>query len=226
VIIKVHLSGLSTLLFLISYPFCAHAQTEPLSGGVGAGLGGIFQLSEKTGNAANAHLRIDGRIPLLAGYISINPNFGWEYAITRVESNNAGKTLQNARAQYLRWGSNIQFRLYTSKKQTGIEMGGGVLLRNKIYESSDWQLTGGQPITHFPKSQMLIPLQLSRFAENDKRRINIFAEVQLQSTKSNYSVSGVSAGIQWQWYAVQRKKYFKGTHRTLQWDDVWPAQPF
>ena len=103
-------------------------------------------------------------------------------------------------------------------------MGGGVLLRNKIYESSDWQLTGGQPITHFPKSQMLIPLQLSRFAENDKRRINIFAEVQLQSTKSNYSVSGVSVGIQWQWYAVQRKKYFKGTHRTMQHYDLWPGQ--
>ena len=225
-IINVRLSGLSSLFFLISFPFHAHAQSEPLSGGVGAGLGSVFNISGKSGNAATVQCRFDGRIPLLAGFISINPNFGWEYAITRVESNNAGKTLQNARAQYLRWGSNIQIRLHTSKKQTGIEVGGGFLLRNKIHESSDWQLTGGQPISHFPKSQMLFPVQLSRFAENDKRRINIFAEVHFQNAIHKNNVSGVYAGVQWQWYAVQRKKYFKGTHRTLQWDDIWPAQPF
>ncbi|MFN4914002.1 MAG: hypothetical protein ACK5FT_01665 [Sphingomonadales bacterium] len=171
-------------------------------------------------------LRIDGRIPVFSPLISIQTHTGWEYAIMRVESNNAGKTLQTARAQYLRTGVAVNLRLYTSRKQTGIELVGGMDYRGKIYESSDWQLTGQQPVSYFPENQILAPVKVSRFAENDKRRLNIYAEVVFNSGNRQSAINGISAGVQWNWFATQRKQYFKGTHRTLQWDDIWPAQFF
>ncbi len=200
------------------------AQPEPISGGVGVVPGTIFNLQGKSGNAASVALQAEGRIPLLSTLISAEPNVGWEYALTRVESNNAGKTLQTARAQYLRAGMNLNLRVYTSRKQTGLELGGGVLFRKKIHESSDWQLAGNNPLTYFPTSQMLIPMQLLRFTENDKRRINVIAGVILNADNQGKLLNGLYAGFQWQWYATQRKHYFKGTHRTMQHDDVWPAQ--
>ncbi|MEK0422049.1 MAG: hypothetical protein EBV15_01350 [Bacteroidetes bacterium] len=214
--------GISCSLFTSNL----NAQSEPLSGGVGVGPGTIFNLPGKTGKATTLGLRFDGRIPLLTPYISHTMHAGWEYALMRVESNAVGNTLQTARAQYLRAGISLNIRLYTSSKNTGLELGGGLLFRKKFYESSDWQLTGGQPITYFPKNQTTAPVQLIRFSENDKRRMNIFAEVVFNTETGNNAINGISAGIQWQWFAKQRKQYFKGTHRTLQWDDIWPAQVY
>jgi hypothetical protein len=167
---------------------------------------------------------MDGRVPILSPLISTTLHTGWDYCLMRVESNNAGKTLQTARGQYLRAGMNLNLRLYTSKKQTGLELGGGILFRSKFYESSDWQLTGGQPIRYFPKNTVMAPVQLIRFSENEKRRIQIFTEITFNTGNTGPLLNGMWAGIQWQWFASQRKQYFKGTHRTLQWDDIWPAQ--
>lgn len=201
------------------------AQTEPLSGGIGLSPGAIFNLPSKSGNASALSLRMDGRIPILSPLISTTLHTGWDYCLMRVESNNAGKTLQTARGQYLRTGMNLNLRLYTSKKQTGLELGGGILVRSKFYESSDWQLTGGQPVRYFPKNTVMAPVQLIRFSENEKRRIQIFTEITFNTGNTGPLLNGIWAGIQWQWFASQRKQYFKGTHRTLQWDDIWPAQP-
>lgn len=201
------------------------AQTEPLSGGIGLSPGAIFNLPSKSGNASALSLRMDGRIPILSPLVSTTLHTGWDYCLMRVESNNAGKTLQTARGQYLRTGMNLNLRLYTSKKQTGLELGGGILVRSKFYESSDWQLTGGQPVRYFPKNTVMAPVQLIRFSENEKRRIQIFTEITFNTGNTGPLLNGIWAGIQWQWFASQRKQYFKGTHRTLQWDDIWPAQP-
>lgn len=216
------------LLFVLCLSFQADsfAQKEPFSGGIGIAPGSMFSLPGKTGNAANLGLRLDGRIPVLSPLISTIVHTGWEYSMLRVERNLSGSTLQTARAQFLRAGMNINLRLYTSHKQTGIEIGGGLFFRRKFYESSDWQLNGGQASSYFPKALMLAPVQLIRFSENNKRRINIFAEAVLNTGHSNHLLNGISAGIQWQWFAKQRKQYFKGTHRTLQWDDIWPAQSY
>lgn len=202
------------------------SQNEPLSGGIGINIGSLLKLPGTSGAAPILGLRIDGRIPVLSPFISAQTHAGWEYTMTRVESNNAGKTLQTARAQYLRAGMSLNFRLFTSRKQTGIELGGGLVYRRKIYESSDWQLTGGQTVRYFPKSQILAPVQIIRFTENDKRRVSIFAEMVFNTGNRISAINGMSAGIQWNWFATQRKQYFKGTHRTLQWDDIWPAQLF
>jgi ribosomal protein L19 len=208
--------------FLITYSL--FAQSEPISVGAGMSPGTILNLPGKSGTAAAIALQADGKIPLLSSLISATPNFGWEYALMRVESNNTGKTLQTARAQYLRAGMNLNLRVYTSRKQTGLELSGGILFRKKIHESSDWLLTGNQPITYFPKSQMLVPVQLIRFTENDKRRINIFTGVVFNADNQGKLLNGFHAGLQWHWHATQRKHYYKGTHRTLQHDDVWPVQ--
>jgi hypothetical protein len=224
------ISRLSIIIFCLiitNLPLWVSAQREPISLGPGSGAGSITQLPGQSGNAATLGLRLDVRIPVLSAFISAHPNTGWEYAFTRIESNNVGKTLQTARAQFLRAGMSLNVRLHTSNKKTGLELGCGLLFRRKFYESSDWQLTGGQPITYFPKSQMLAPVQLIRFTENNKRRMNLFAEVLFGSdVNGNIGINGISAGVQWHWYAKQRKQYFKGTHRTMQWDDVWPAQVY
>jgi len=217
---------LKILLFISCFSIKAalFAQTEPISGGIGLSPGAIFNLPSKSGNASALSLRIDGRIPVLSPLISTTLHTGWDYCLMRVESNNAGKIMQTARGQYFRAGMNLNLRLYTSKKQTGLELGGGILFRNKFYESSDWQLTGGQPIRYFPKTVMMAPIQLIRFSENEKRRIQIFTELTFNTGNTGSLLNGMWAGIQWQWFASQRKQYFKGTHRTLQWDDIWPAQ--
>lgn len=215
-----------TLIYFIVLFFtpALFGQSEPISGGVGMSPGILLNLPGKSGTAASIALQADGKIPLFSTLISATPNFGWEYALLRVESNNMGKTLQTARAQYLRGGMNLNLRVYTSRKQTGIELSGGILFRKKIHESSDWLLTGNQPITYFPTSQMLLPVQLIRFTENDKRRINIITGAVFNADNQGKRLNGFYAGLQWQWYATQRKHYYKGTHRTLQHDDVWPFQ--
>jgi hypothetical protein len=71
---------------------------------------------------------------------------------------------------------------------------------------------------------MLVPMQLLRFTENDKRRINVIAGVIFNADNQGKLLNGMYAGFQWHWFATQRKHYFKGTHRTMQRDDVWPAQ--
>ena len=80
-----------------------------------------------------------------------------------VESNIAGNTLQTARAQFLRTGMGLDF-LFTLQEKTGPEIGGGILFCRKFYKITNWQLTGGQPSSYFPKSQILAPLQLIQFA--------------------------------------------------------------
>jgi hypothetical protein len=204
---------LKTLLLTSCFLFqsALFAQNEPVSVGIGLSPGAIFNLPSKSGNASALSLRMDGRIPILSPLISTTLHTGWDYCLMRVESNNAGKTLQTARGQYLRAGMNLNLRLYTSKKQTGLELGGGILFRSKFYESSDWQLTGGQPIRYFPKNVMMAPIQ-------------IFTELTFNTGNTGNLLNGMWAGIQYQWFAKQRKQYFKGTHRTLQWDDIWPAQ--
>lgn len=195
-----------------------------MAAGLGVGAGSVFNLPGKSGKAAALNCRFDGSIPLLSSWLSMKPNAGWEYMLMRVESNNVGKTVQTARAQYLRMGMQLHIRLLTTRKQSGIELGGGIAFRQKIHESSDWQLTGGQPVSYFPQSQMLAPVQLSRFTENDKRRITLFAEVVINADTKTQPINGIHAGIQWQWFTQTRKHYYKGTHRTLQHDDVWPIQ--
>jgi len=217
---------LSFFITVFSFQEALFGQGEPVSGGIGMNPGAFFKLKGKNGTAPDLCIRLDGRIPILSPILSTTLHTGWEYCILRTEKNLSGNTLQTARAQYLRAGMNLNLRLYTTRKQTGLELGGGILFRRKFYESSDWQLTGGLPNTYFPKTQVMAPVQLVRFAENDKRRINIFAEVIFNTETKNNAIGGMNAGIQWQWFAKQRKQYFKGTHRTLQWDDIWPAQPF
>ena len=217
--------GLAIYLLFI-HTKILYSQPEPLSGGIVGSVGSLSKFPGTSSLAPILGLQLNGRIPVFLNIISAQPNIGWEYAMTRVESNNAGKTLQTARAQYFRVGMSANLRCFTSQKQSGIELSGGIVYRGKMYESSDWQLTGGQTVRYFPKNQVVAPVQISRFAENSKRRLNTFAEVVFNVQNQTSVINGISVGIQWNWFAQQRKQYFKSTHRTLQWDDILPVQIF
>ena len=206
---------------LIFNSILAKSQPEPISGGVGLGMGGMLHLPGKSSTAGMLTLRLDGRIPIIGSLLSVSPNAGLEYAMLPVEASNAGKTLQTARAQFGRLGTNLNFRLYTSGKNSGIEIGGGLLFRKKWHESSDWQLTGGQAVSYYPENNMIAPVNIQFFSENDKRRKLYFAELTFNIDGNANSLNSITAGIQFQWYGKQKKHYFKGTHRTLQWDDIW-----
>ena len=154
--------------------------------------------------------------------IGLISNTSVEYAF---QPNRQSNSFQLDRALYFTPGLRINFSGNPLSKNLFIEYGFGFERRIKLNESNYWNVgSGGQIPVQFEQKYSLIPVHFSLMkpGKNVNLRYRLNLSMQPPSANSNsWAFSTVSFGVDFLKPLYTFKKYFQGTHRTLQVDDVW-----
>jgi hypothetical protein len=145
-----------------------------------------------------------------------------EYAF---QANKNSSTLQLDRALYLTPGMRVNITGNPLGKNLFIEYGFGLERRLKLNESNYWNISqGGGPVPKYRNSYNIMPVHFSLMKPGKKVNLRYRLNLSLQTPSpgdERWSFSTISFGVDLLKPLFKVKKYYNGTHRTLQVDDVW-----
>lgn len=171
--------------------------------------------------------RISGKIPVWRERFSLNPAAAFEYALRQGDKSSSQSELHFSHATFTNLGLNIAFTGNPLGKDHYIEFGAGIGQRLKMQESNYWDIQpqGGFP-TLFPDRARLFPAFFQVTSVKKKFMLHYRLDLALENLKTSpegftWKFNTIAAGIGISWLSSPKKVYYKGTHRTLQWDDIW-----
>jgi len=141
------------------------------------------------------------------------------------QPNKQTNTFQLDRAIYFTPGLRVNISGNPLSKNVFIEYGFGIERRMKLNESNYWNVGSGgiQPV-QFENRYTLIPVHFSLMKPGKKINLRYRLNLSMKPPSGNvnsWSFSTISFGVDFLKPLYTFKKYFQGTHRTLQVDDVW-----
>lgn len=210
-------------LFIVFYPRIQYAQ--PLLFDVSAGLNtGVFRNRLATEKPLASVFSFQPSLQLhiwkkKIGLLSIP---ALEYV---AQPNRQTNNLQLDRAIYFTPGLRVNISGNPLGKKLFIEYGFGVERRIKVNESSYWNVgTAGNAKMQFEKRYTLLPFHFALMKPGKKANMRYRLNLSLQTPShghNSWAFSTASFGIDLLKPLYIAKKYYQGTHRTLQVDDVW-----
>jgi hypothetical protein len=151
--------------------------------------------------------------------IGLISNASVEYAF---QPNNQSTSFQLDRAIYFTPGMRLNFSGNPLSKNLFIEYGFGLERRIKLNESSYWNV--GSSSIQFENRYTLLPVHFSLMKPGKKLNVRYRLNLSLQTptqVRNSWAFSTISLGVDILKPMYRIKKYYNGTRRTLQVDDVW-----
>lgn len=204
------------------------AQRAPVLFGVEAGTGRMSNaLDYEERASALFTCRGTARIPIWLDKLGIAPSAAIEYAARKSPAGSSQSTFQLSNGTFGTLAAAVEFTGNPLAKNIFIEFGAGFGSRFKLRESQYWDIQpqGGFPVL-YPGSVRLFPAHFRLVRIKEKCQISYRLDLITENRKVapgqykwNFNTIALCMGIAWP--SSRRKTYFKGTHRTLQVDDVW-----
>ena len=207
------------------------AQRAPWLAGVEAGAGRMSNAPDYEGRAsALIFCRATARIPVWHERLGIAPSAAIEYAARKSPEASSQSSFQLSNGTFGTLAASLEFTGNPLAKNTFIEFGAGFGSRFKLRESQYWDIQpqGGFPVL-YPGSVRLFPAHFRLVRMKEKFQISYRLDLITENRKVSpgrydwkFNTIALCMGISWP--SSPRKTYFKGTHRTLQVDDVWKKE--
>ena len=225
--VMLHKSKWFGLFVLAGNTFFNHANGQSMVGafGIDAGIGTQRNINNYSDKTAGMFLcRALARTPAWKGRVAATGGMGLEYAAMQIDQNSVGKNLQPVRGIFGVPQVALEFTGNPLAKNQFIEFGAGMAWRRKLHESSYWQLSGNKPLEQFAGKSTLFPFHFAWIAAKPKSYMAYRLDLGLERYANSWQLNTISFTVGMHWYTNEQKTYYKGTHRTLQNDDVWNPQ--